>query len=71
MRTPEETETQAELGTPEEIVTSGMREEPEMGQTGAWTEEEGRVGAVQPTGTAPASHLVRLKNYMLIPSRLE
>ncbi len=71
MGTPAETETRAELGTPEEMATLGIREEPGVGQTETGIEEEKRVGTVQPTGTAPASHLVRLKNDVLIPSRLK
>lgn len=68
MGTPAETETQAELGTLEEMATLGIRDG--VGQTETGIEEE-KVGTVQPTGTAPASHLVRLKNDVLIPSRLK
>lgn len=67
--TPAEMETQAELGTPEDMATLRMREESGVGQTKTGIEEE-KVRTVQPTGTAPASHLVRLKNDVLVPPRL-
>jgi plastocyanin len=67
--TPAEMETQAELGMPKDMATLRMREESGVGQTKTGIEEE-KVGTVQPTGTAPASHLVRLKNDVLVPSRL-
>ncbi len=69
--TPIGTETQGELGTPEETAISGIQEEPEPGQTEEGTEEGGLSGAAQPAGTAPTSHPVRLKDYLMIPPRLE
>ncbi len=67
--TPAETETQGKLGTSEETGTSGIQKEPEIGRTGV--EEGERAGVAQPDGTTPTSHSVRLKNYLMIPSRLE
>lgn len=69
--TQEETERQVEPGASEKTVTSGMREEPGIGQTESGTEGGERDGTVQPAGTASTSHLVRLKNDVMIPSRLE
>ncbi len=69
--TEEETERQVEPGASEKTVTSGMREEPGIGQTESGTAGGERDGTVQPAGTASTSHLVRLKNYVMIPSRLE
>ncbi|AKB57059.1 cupredoxin domain-containing protein [Methanosarcina barkeri] len=83
MWTPEETGTQEEMGTQKEMVTqvdldtpeeaeiSGMTNEPEMEQTETWTGEKGQAGANQPGETVPKSHLVRLKNYLMIPSSLK
>jgi plastocyanin len=51
------------------MATSRMWEESGVGQTKTGIEAE-KIGTVQPIGTAPASHLVRLKNDVLIPSRL-
>ncbi|RXA19904.1 cell surface lipoprotein [Methanosarcina sp. MSH10X1] len=68
--TPIEAETQGESGTPEETAIPGTWEEAEPGQTEAWTEEE-RTGAAQPGRTAQTSHSVRIKDYLMIPSRLE
>lgn len=64
-------ETQIELDTPEEKETSEMLNEPEMEQTEAWIGERGQAGANQPVETVPTSHLVRLKNYIMIPSSLK
>jgi plastocyanin len=66
-----ETGTQVELDTPEETETSRMPDEYEMEQTEVRTGERERTGAVQPGGTPPTSHLVRLKNYLMVPSSLE
>lgn len=71
LETPIETETQGELGTSQETAISGTGEEAEAGQTEAWTEEGGQAGAVQPGGTVPTTHSVRLKDYLMIPPRLE
>lgn len=71
METPEETGTQVYLDTPEDAEISGMTNEPEMEQTEAWTGERGQAGAIQPGETVPTSHLVRLKNYLMIPSSLK
>lgn len=71
LETPEKMDTQEELDTPAETGTSGMPDEPEMEQTEVWTGEGERAGAVKPSGTAPTSHHVRLKNYLMIPSSLE
>lgn len=70
LETPE-MDTQVESDMPAETGTSGMPNEPEMEQTEVWTGEGERAGAVKPSGTAPTSHLVRLKNYIMIPSSLE
>jgi plastocyanin len=69
--TPAEMETQIELDTPEEKETSEMPNEPQMEQTEAWTGERGQAGAKQSGETVPTSHLVRLKNYLMIPSSLK
>jgi hypothetical protein len=69
--TQEETGTQVDLDTPEEAEISGMTDEPEMEQTEAWTGERGQAGAKQSGETVPTSHLVRLKNYLMIPSSLK
>lgn len=69
--TPEETGTQVDLNAPEEAEISGMTNEPEMEQTEAWTGERGQAGANQPVETIPTSYLVRLKNYLMIPSSLK
>ncbi|HET8687128.1 MAG TPA: hypothetical protein VFM18_10775, partial [Methanosarcina sp.] len=69
--TPTETETQEELGTLEKTVTSGTPAEPEMERTEVRTKKEERAGAVQPDGAIPTSHLVRLKDYLMIPPRLK
>lgn len=71
MGTQEETGTQVDLDTPEDAEISGMTNEPEMEQTEAWTGERGQAGAIQPGETVPTSHLVRLKNYLMIPSSLK
>lgn len=69
--TPIGTETQKELGTPEETVTSGTPDKPQTEQTEVGTIKGERAGAVQPEGTAATSHLVRLKDYLMIPSTLK
>lgn len=66
-----ETGTQVELDTPEETKTSNVPDEPEMEQTEVRKWEQERTGAIQPGGTPPTSHFVRLKNYLMIPSSLE
>ena len=66
---PIETETQGELVNSRETGTPEIRKEPETGQTGVGEAE--RAGTVQPEGAIPKSHDVRLKNYLMIPSRLE
>ena len=71
METPEETGTQVYLDTPEDAEISGMTNEPEMEQTEAWTGERGQAGTIRPGETVPTSHLVRLKNYLMIPSSLK
>lgn len=71
MGTQEETGTQVYLDTPEDAEISGMTNEPEMEQTEAWAGERGQAGAIQPGETVPTSHLVRLKNYLMIPSSLK
>jgi len=43
----------------------------ETRQTEARAAERGKSGAAQPNGTAPTSHLVRLKDYYMTPSSLE
>lgn len=68
---PIETETQGELGTQRETAVTGTGEEAEAGQTEAWTEEGGQAGAVQHGEITPTTHPVRLKDYLMIPSRLE
>jgi plastocyanin len=71
LKTSVETGTQVELDTPEETETSKVPDESEMEQTEVRTGERERTGAVQPGGTPPTSHFVRLKNYLTIPSSLE
>lgn len=69
--TPAEMETQIELDTPEEKETSEMLNEPEMEQTESWIGKRGQAGANQPGEAVPTSHLIRLKNYIMIPSSLK
>ena len=67
LETQTETETQEELGTPQETAIPGAGEEAEAGQT-----EEGRqAGDIQSGGAVPTTHPVRLKDYLMIPPRLE
>jgi plastocyanin len=73
LETPTETETQGEVETPEETVTSKIEKEPGIRQT----EEGKRADTAQPTGiaqpneTTATTHLVRLKDYLMIPSSLK
>lgn len=69
--TPTEMVTQVDLDTPEEVKTSGIANEPEMEQTEVWNGKGRRAEAVQPGGTLPTSHLLRLKNYLMLPSSLK
>ncbi len=71
LETQTETETQEELGTPQDTAIPGAGEEAEAGQTEEWTEEGGQAGDVQSGGAVPTSHPVRLKDYLMIPPRLE
>lgn len=68
--TPQEPETAGEGGTPLETLTPGMGDEIEEEQTENLTDEE-EAGTVQPAGTEPETYLVRLRNYLFIPSELE
>ncbi|TFH04185.1 MAG: cell surface lipoprotein [Methanosarcina sp.] len=68
--TPQETETAGEGGTSLETLTPGMGDEIEEEQTENVTDEEEAV-TVQPAGTEPETYLVRLRNYLFIPSELE
>ncbi|MDD3245621.1 MAG: cell surface lipoprotein [Methanosarcina sp.] len=68
--TPQETETAVEGETPLETLTPGMGDEIEEEQTENVTDEE-EAGTVQPAGTEPETYLVRLRNYLFIPSELE
>ena len=67
---PQETETAGEGVTPLETLTPGMGDEIEEEQTENVTDEE-EAGTVQPVGTEPETYLVRLRNYLFIPSELE
>ncbi|WP_440948268.1 cell surface lipoprotein [Methanosarcina sp. T3] len=69
--TPQEAETAEEGGTPEETLTPGIEEGIEEEQTENVTGEEEEPGIVQPAETEPEIYLVRLKNYLFIPSELE
>lgn len=77
LETPTETETQGEVETPEETVTSKIEKEPGIRQTEEGTEERKRADTAQPTGvaqpneTTATTHLVRLKDYLMIPSSLK
>ncbi len=68
-----ETETQGEVETPEETGISKIEKEPGIRQT----EEGKRADTAQPTGiaqpneTTATTHLVRLKDYLMIPSSLK
>ncbi|KKH98150.1 cell surface lipoprotein [Methanosarcina sp. 1.H.T.1A.1] len=68
--TPQETETAGEGETPLETLTPGMGDEIQDEQTENVTDDE-EVEIVQPAGTEPETYLVRLKNYLFIPSELE
>ncbi len=59
------------MSTPKEKGTSRIPDESEMKKTEVWTGKGERTGAVQPSGTSPMSHFVRLKNYLMIPSSLK
>jgi len=69
--TPAEMGTQVELDTLEKAEISGIPNKPEMEQTEVWNGKGGQNGAIQPGGTVPTSHLVRLKNYLMVPSSLK
>lgn len=69
VETPQETETAQEEETPDETLTPGLGDGSEEEQTENVTEEE--AGTVQSAGTEPETYLVRLKNYIFIPSELE
>jgi len=69
--TPQETETAEEEETPDETLTSGIEDGSEEEQTENVTGEEEEAGTVQSAGTEPETYLVRLKNYLFIPSELE
>ncbi len=77
LETPTETETQGEVETPEETGTSKIEKEPGIRQTEEGTEEGKRADTGQPTGiaqpneTTATTHLVRLKDYLMIPSSLK
>ena len=68
--TPQETDTAEEGGTPAETLTPGTGGGIEEEQTENVTDEE-EAGTVQPAGTEPETYLVRLRNYLFIPSELE
>ena len=71
LETQTETETQEELGTPRETAIQGAGGEAEAGQMEEWTEEGGQAVDVQSGGTVQTTHPVRLKDYLMIPPRLE
>lgn len=74
MGTPVETETFEEIGTPgetetaEEMLTPGDTDAIEGEQTENLTEE---AGTVQPAETEPVTYLVRLQDYVFMPSELK
>lgn len=69
--TPQETETAGEGGTPEETLTPGIEDGIEEEQTENVTGGEEEAVKVQSAGTEPETYLVRLRNYLFIPSELE
>ncbi len=72
-----ETETSARIDTveqqetPEETENSGIQEEFEEKQNEVGVENQRGNGSLQSGENTPKSHLVRLKNNLFIPSRLE
>jgi len=68
--TPQETDTAEEGGTPAETLTPGTGGGIEEEQTENVTDEED-AGIVQSAETEPQTYLVRLKNYLFIPSELD
>ena len=83
METPVETETFGEIGTPdetqtveetetaEEMLTPGTAGGIDEEQTENMTEEGEEVGTGQSVETEPRTYLVRLRDYVFIPSELE
>lgn len=77
IETPVETETFEEAGTPEETETAEEMLTPggaggiEEGQTENITEEGEGVGTGQSAEGEPRTYLVRLREYVIIPSELE
>ena len=69
-RTPQETDTAGEGGTPAETLTPGIEDGIEEEQTENVTDEE-EAGIVQSAENEPQTYLVRLKNYLFIPSDLD
>ena len=68
--TPQETDTAEEGGTPAETLTPGTGGGIEEEQTENVTDEED-AGIVQSAESEPQTYLVRLKNYLFIPSELD
>lgn len=68
--TAEETEIAEETETAEEMITPGTGGEIEE-QTENLTDEGEGAGTVQSPETEPRTYLVRLRNYLFIPSELE
>jgi plastocyanin len=71
--TPDETQTaaEAEAETAEEMLTPGTAGGIEEEQTENMTEGGEEATTVQPAGTEPRTYLVRLRDYVFIPSELE
>jgi len=69
--TPQETETAEEEATPYETLTPGIEDGIEEEQNENVTGEEEEAGIVQSAETEPQTYLVRLKNYLFIPSELD
>ncbi|AKB20067.1 MULTISPECIES: cell surface lipoprotein [unclassified Methanosarcina] len=69
--TPQETEAAEEERTPGETLTPGTGDGIEEEQTEYMTGEEGEAGIIQPAENESQTYLVRLKNYLFIPSELE